>query len=426
MLGSRKSFSPIGVVFPTLAFYLYFGNLPITYIAVMGVIGAIINLIPTTSMEYNKKSSIKEKFSLTKENLTKEVENAMLILQRIKDNNISFDELNTAISYSKNNLANIYDNIDKCKNMECLNELVKNFNDTKNEIETSVNEIIFNNIVSYNEVISKLKKYGINGEEIQIANDKFYLNESGLDYIFRISFNINKNTNILLSDLNGTIDNLEKLIGMKLNKIFITDFKKLLNLVTFIQDNNLIVKLRNLVEIEKEIITKLDDPKLNETKLEISKKLNLINLSNITLYEIKQIIQISKELDNMLDSEISNINKNLNDFNLEIGKDLNQQQKLVYSRLMSEKTLYDKFSNFLSSINIINDCIDIINNKIEIESLYQMLDSNYKELLSMIYESKCINISDLGINPRFSKYVTYWLHKNGIKAIYIKDKICLS
>uniref|UniRef100_A0A2U9IFL4 Uncharacterized protein n=1 Tax=Acidianus brierleyi TaxID=41673 RepID=A0A2U9IFL4_9CREN len=216
------------------------------------------------------------------------------------------------------------------------------------------------------------------------------------------------------------------MVGINLNKIFITDYRKLPDLILFIQDKNLITKLQKLVDIEKEIIANLNDPKITEAKLDISKKLNLINLTNITFYEVKEIVQVSKELDSIVNSEMSNINRNLYNLNLEIGKDLEQQQKLIYMKLTNQKTLYDKFSNFLTSINLINDCIEISENKGEIESLYQLLNDNSKEILSSIYENKCISISDLGIDQKFSKYVSYWLNKKGIKATYIKDKICLS
>jgi len=426
IFGLKKFLSPIGAIFPTLAFYLYFDSLPITYIILMGTIGALINLVPTIDMEYSKKNSTKEKFNSTKENLRKEVENTLLIMQRLIENNLSFDELNSILSQSKNTLANIDNNIDKCQNTQCLNELLEKFSDNKKEIQNSINEIVFNTIISYNEVIDKLKKYGINGEEIQISNDKFSLDENGIDYISKIFLDINKNVNMVLNDLNGNIDDLQKLIGINLNKIFITDFRKLPDLISFIQDKNLITKLQSLVEIEKEIITKLNDPKINMVKLDLSKKLNLINLSNITFYEVKQIVLISKELDNILNSEISDINGNLYNLNSEIGKDLEQQHKIVYAKLTNQKILYDKFSNFLSSINLINDCIEISENKEEIESLYQILNDNSKEILSRIYENKCISVSDLGIDKKFSKYVSHWLNKNGVKTTYIKDKICLS
>ncbi|QIJ32861.1 hypothetical protein [Acidianus brierleyi] len=426
ILGLKKFLSPIGVILPILAFYLYFDNLSTIYIASMGIIGTLINLIPTIDMEYSKKNSTKEKFYSTKENLRKEIENTVLILQRLIENNLSFDELNSILSQSKNTLADIDGYIDKCQNIQCLNELEKKYSENKKEMENSINEIVFNNIVSYNEVIGKLKRYGINGEEIQVSNAKFSLDENGIDYISKIFFSINKNVNIILNDLNESIDDLQKLVGINLNKIFITDYRKLPDLILFIQDKNLITKLQKLVDIEKEIIANLNDPKIAEAKLDISKKLNLINLTNITFYEVKEIVQVSKELDSIVNSEMSNINRNLYNLNLEIGKDLEQQQKLIYMKLTNQKTLYDKFSNFLTSINLINDCIEISENKGEIESLYQLLNDNSKEILSSIYENKCISISDLGIDQKFSKYVSYWLNKKGVKATYIKDKICLS
>uniref|UniRef100_A0A2U9IFL6 Uncharacterized protein n=1 Tax=Acidianus brierleyi TaxID=41673 RepID=A0A2U9IFL6_9CREN len=71
ILGLKKFLSPIGVILPILAFYLYFDNLSTIYIASMGIIGTLINLIPTIDMEYSKKiqqkkNSIQQKKILEK------------------------------------------------------------------------------------------------------------------------------------------------------------------------------------------------------------------------------------------------------------------------------------------------------------------------------------------------------------------------
>ncbi|MBW9141047.1 MAG: hypothetical protein K1T65_05040 [Candidatus Aramenus sp.] len=426
IMGVKKAFSPIGAALPAVALYYVVPSLSVSQVIDAALLAVAINIVPVI-LEFQEKRSIeRSEFELFRNSLNSSMEEAIISLQRLSK--VDDERLSSLASKSLDLLTSLYNDLSKCNERKCTEEISLKFSREKEEIERQIDDELFKVIVQFNEKARKLRKLNLPLGEVPIGERKFTLNSSGVDYVYSVISSINSSLDATVKSLNETAKSLNQIFGTNFNLLLSKNIDKILETSEALLNREVVDRMKSLIEMEKDILAKLNDNSITQLKLKLVRDLNLIDLDNVTFYEVNQLVAATREINKVIGSEVTKIssigtNGNLPPFLVE--KILNAGNKLQKS-LESAKSLYDKFSEFLASIDEVNEVLDILSKKEVLSDLFNLIESNSQQIISTLSEGSCISISDMGIDESFSPYVIYWLQSKGLKVKKAKNSICLS
>ncbi|EWG07817.1 MAG: hypothetical protein ASUL_02199 [Candidatus Aramenus sulfurataquae] len=426
IMGLKKAFSPIGAALPTVALYYVVPSLSVSQVIDVTFLAVTINIVPMI-LEFQEKRSIeRSEFELLRNSLNSSMEEAIISLQRLSK--VDNERLSSLASKSLDLLTSLYNDLSKCNERKCTEEVSLKFSREKEEIERQIDDELFKVIVQFNEKAKKLRKLNLPLGEVSIGERKFTLNSSGVDYVYSVFSSISLSLDSAVKSLNETAKSLNQIFGTNFNLLLSKNIDKMLETSEALLNREVVDRMKCLIEIEKDILVKLNDNSITQLKLKLVRDLNLIDLDNVTFYEVNQLVAATREINKVIDSEVTKIssigtNGILPPFLVE--KILNARNKLQKS-LESAKSLYDKFSEFLASIDEVNEVLDILSKKEALRDLFGLIESNSQQIISTLSKDSCISVSDMGIDESFSPYVIYWLQSKGLNVRKVKSSICLS
>ncbi|MCI2413802.1 MAG: hypothetical protein MPF33_00895 [Candidatus Aramenus sp.] len=426
MMGVKKAFSPIGAVLPAVALYYAVHSLPLSQVIEAALLAVAINVVPVALQFLENKSIERSEFEQLRNSLNGSMEEAIISLQRL--NKVDDERLSSLCTKNLEFLASVYNDLAKCNDRKCTEELSLKFSRAKEEIERQIDEELFKIIVEFNEKARKLRKLNLPVGEIPPGERKFTLNSSGVDYAYSVISSINSSLDATVKSLNETAKNLNQIFGTNFNLLLSKNVDKIVEASEALLNKELIERMKSLIEMEKDILAKLNDSSITQLKLKLTRDLNLIDLDNVTFYEVNQLVAATREINKIIDSEVQKISNTRTNGKLPpflVERILNAGNKLQKS-IKDAKSLYDKFSEFLASIDEVNEVLDILSKEEVLEDLFSLMESNSSQIISTLSEGSCINISDIGIDESFSPYVIYWLENKELKVKKVKNSICLS
>ncbi|TRM79283.1 hypothetical protein DJ528_01740, partial [Sulfolobus sp. B5] len=428
LLGINKIYSLVGSL--TLFLALYLIKLNILASVIVFLASTVINLVPSIVEFVNSKYHIRNEIINKKSSILNEINEIDKTLNMIKTIFNDNTEFIAIIQKYSKMLDNIKSSINSSNSINELSNFEKEFNARKLELERRINDYLFELISEYNDIIEKIKKYGIILERIETPNELIRLNESDIQKIQLISSKISATINHIYRTLNNISNSLKSMLGIDLSKeIKLIDIHIALDYLNIALSEDNIKSCKNCIDM----------------LLKSLQYMNSIEYQSPSSQEIlKVIIKISDEkpatfilkakdvLEQGLEINIDRLNKIIEEYN-KIVNEVPLLSKYKSTELLNQiqnelrdnsKPICKRLEIIASSVEILADVMNIIKDKSKIIDVINLVNENYDIIFQKVLEEGCIKIMDLGISINYAKYIELALEEKDSKLRIINDSIC--
>ncbi|TRM87347.1 hypothetical protein DJ529_08800 [Sulfolobus sp. C3] len=428
LLGINKIYSLVGSL--TLFLALYLIKLNILASVIVFLASTVVNLVPSIVEFVNSKYHIRNEIINKKSSILNEINEIDKTLNMIKTIFNDNTEFIAIIQKYSKMLDNIKSSINSSNSINELSNFEKEFNARKLELERRINDYLFELISEYNDIIEKIKKYGIILERIETPNELIRLNESDIQKIQLISSKISATINHIYRTLNNISNSLKSMLGIDLSKeIKLIDIHIALDYLNIALSEDNIKSCKNCIDM----------------LLKSLQYMNSIEYQSPSSQEIlKVIIKISDEkpatfilkakdvLEQGLEINIDRLNKIIEEYN-KIVNEVPLLSKYKSTELLNQiqnelrdnsKPICKRLEIIASSVEILADVMNIIKDKSKIIDVINLVNENYDIIFQKVLEEGCIKIMDLGISINYAKYIELALEEKDSKLRIINDSIC--
>ncbi|QKQ99484.1 hypothetical protein GWK48_02925 [Metallosphaera tengchongensis] len=424
----RSALSVLGLIplYPSISFMF---TLPFTStLTIVGtIIGGLVNGLPVAINALREKTQAKSTLLKEKNQIIGEIEQKIVLVNNIKGGSPDLPvDLISALSEIESKLKDSISKINSCNDSKCITSMLEDFRKTSEEIDKMLNDSIFKIIIDYNQIAEKIKNLGLNIEEIQIPS-RLRLNETDVNSIIKIVSSIDRNTYLTVNRINKTIEGLEKTIGGKYNRLFVTDFKSLGKISLFLEDKAVIEKAEECLSMQADLVRELSFAYSPESKQRLSRKINEIMIESFSMDKIEEIINVSNDTFKAIAEYleyVSNKKELVEKTGLPEAKEYIKILSETYSSFKNDSPTCEKLRRVYSIISVLNDVDQMIVDAQSIGALFQLLEGLKDVMVVKLNEEGCVALADLGIEPKYGRYVTSWMQTIGINATIKGDQIC--
>ncbi len=428
LFGINKIYSLVGSF--TLFLALYLIKLNILICILIFLTSVILNLVPNIVEFINSNYYIKNEILNKKNGLLKEIDEIGKVLNSIKILLNDNTEFVAIIQKYFKILDELKNSISNSNSINEINNFEREFNARKLELERRINDYLFELISEYNDVIEKIKKYGIILERIDIPNELIKVNEDGAQKIQQISNKISVTLNQIYRTLNNISNSLKSTLGIDLSKeIKFMDIHASLDYLNIALSEGNIKSCKNCIDLLLKSLQYMNSMGYQSPSSQEILKL-VIKISDekpaTFILKAKDVLQQGLEIN------IDNLNKIIDEYS-KIVNEVPLLSKYKSTELLNQiqnelrdnsKPICKKLEIIASSVEILGDVMSIIKDKSKIIDVINLVNENYDIIFQKVLEEGCIKVMDLGISVNLAKYIELALEEKGSKLRVINDSIC--
>ncbi|MEM4911720.1 MAG: hypothetical protein QXJ81_02675 [Metallosphaera sp.] len=390
-------------------------------------LAAIVNAIPTGVNLISSVSQGKSVFQKEKNEILNAIDLKLRLVNSIKTGSASLpQDLVKALDLYEQSLKEQSSKVSECTDNSCLNERRREYLEVSESLDKTINDTIFKIIIDYNSKVSNLRKYGINMEELQIP-PQLKISDTDINIITKILITIDRNTFLVTNKVNQVLEGLEAVIGGNYSRVIITDFSSLDKLTLVLGDKTVIGRIEECLSIQADLLRELRMSSFSDEKIKLSRKVNQLLIEQFSLDKLQSSINVSKESVNLLNKYIlylANKKEELYKIALPEVKDYIKTLEEL-SRAMKENIpSCEVIKRSFSLLNLLNDVDTIVSDIDSISALSQLLESLTDVINYKINEEGCIKMAELGIDPKYGRYIVSWLKGTGVNATIKEGSIC--
>lgn len=427
LFGLSKVYSITGGI--ALWFSLYLSNINLELTTLILIVSILLNSIPTVINMLNFKFLYKKEIIEKRNLISERVKDILNNLDKIKDILKDNADFNLIIQKYNKIFINILDNIKNAPDIKTLENLEMETNLRKLELERNINDYIFDRIAEYNEIIDKIKNYGIIMEKIEPLSEPITIDDNGIIKISNVIRKISENTDLLYKNISNLGNSIKTLLGNEYNLVFL-DISRSVEYLELLLNRDIIrnckicddslfkfLQLINSINIEASMNSQ-----------ELLKSLIKVNGEKPAVFVIKSKEIVSQGLDiaikilNKLKEEYSSIMKEIPI--LTEYKEFKLVEQLESELKDPSTPLCKRIETLASSLQIIEDLANIIEHKDEIIDVINLVKDNYEIILQKVLEEGCVKLDDLGIAMKYAKFIDMALQEKGSTLRVVNDSIC--
>lgn len=427
LFGLSKVYSITGGI--ALWFSLYLSNINLELTTLILIVSILLNSIPTVINMLNFKFLYKKEIIEKRNLISERVKDILNNLDKIKDILKDNADFNLIIQKYNKIFINILDNIKNASDIKTLENLEMETNLRKLELERNINDYIFDRIAEYNEIIDKIKNYGIIMEKIEPLSEPITIDDNGIIKISNVIRKISENTDLLYKNISNLENSIKTLLGNEYNLVFL-DISRSVEYLELLLNRDIIrnckicddslfkfLQLINSINIEASMNSQ-----------ELLKSLIKVNGEKPAVFVIKSKEIVSQGLDiaikilNKLKEEYSSIMKEIPI--LTEYKEFKLVEQLESELKDPSTPLCKRIETLASSLQIIEDLANIIEHKDEIIDVINLVKDNYEIILQKVLEEGCVKLDDLGIAMKYAKFIDMALQEKGSTLRVVNDSIC--
>lgn len=418
----KSYYGLVGVVFVALA-YILLTKLGYT-ISILSVVvslaiysSSLIVSIVRSQFE-NKKA-----YETLKSSLTEDLKNINSILYSLKaEVTQENSDINNTINGYITQITKLQDEVLRCKNVECEEEVKSELSNVRRVITIELNNLIFDKIKSYNDFSGRLKFLGINIPELEYPKEEIKIEEF-LDFYRNLKNAIDKNILTATNMVNNLIDNLSRTLGISLQKVKVINKDSIIEKVESIDirdiDTKLNLCLSKATEIGGILLTTPDT-------FELKKDMATLPLQQFTINKLVQSSKVLERFTNVILSELSMSYSAFKDISTKFStpelKSLEEIMNALVITFQSPYTPYcEKINRLYGSLTNIEQIMEYVRDRDVILQLEEIIDA----ILPQIKQKDVIELEELGINQKYADFLLKALNNRGVIARLEGNKIIL-
>jgi len=417
-----------GVIPAYLGAWLTTGLSPLSLLIVgSAVIGGLINGVPLLISELRTVSETKSGIMKEKKEAISEVEGKLILVNNIRGGASDLPvELINAVSEAESLLEASLAEVTACKDQRCLVKALEKFRSNVDQVDKLINDAVFNVVIDYNSVVANLRKYGINAEEIPTP-PRIRLTEQDVNTIVKIINTIDRSVYLTANTVNNVLDGIEKVIGGKYNRFYLTDYKSLNSVTKVFSDESIRKASEECLSMEADLLRELRMKGFEDKRVDLVRKLNKTMIETFSLDKLRETVNLSNQVKSLLNEYFSALEtkkEELAKMGLpEVREYIKVMDDLSFTTSSNLPTC-EVVKRVYSLIRVINDVDEMVADVDSVLSLFQLLDGLKDVIAVKLEEEKCVSLYDLGIDPKYVRYITSWLSSRGLPTVAEQDKIC--
>ncbi len=420
--------SVLGVIplYPGIALALGYGFVSLNTV-IASVLGLLVNALPATLNHLRSSSQAKSVIQKEKNEVISQVEQKIMLINNIKGGSANLPvELITVLSEMESQLKAEMAKMNSCSTSECIAEAYRNFQDVSNNVDKSLNDAIFKIVIDYNNVVTGIRKLGVNTEEIQIP-PSLRLTEQDVNTIVRILNTIDRNVYLTTSRINQIVEGLEKTLGGKYTRLLVTDFKSLEKVSQVIGDETIRRSAEECLSMQADAVRELKMSPFYDEKIALSRKLNQVIIETFSMDKLSQIVGLSNENVNLLKKYFEYLSSRKDEL-----RKIGLPESKEYAKVIEDLTFTvngnlptcEIVRRVYSFISVINDIDEIVADFQSVSALFQLLEGLRDVIVTKVTEEGCISLDEVGIDTKYGRFVVSWLKGMGINAILKENSVC--
>ncbi len=399
-------------------------------IAILSSIMSIAGIATYVGYSYSVSTLIyKNELALKKKSLVEDLNEALKGLKDLEvlksDNFPVANDVEIALT----KLEEINKEIQKCDSPKCIDDLRTKMEDVLHTVSTKVNEIIFEKIITFNEVTDQLKSKGFVMEKIDIPKDELKINSNTTYTISKILSQIEREYNTASQSLLRISEKLREITGIELqyDMRVIPDANKLPVFYDKLVDPVIMEKINNCLDGLLLLLQSVNEMKEEGTRdVEIfksiidSKQLKGINKINSAYDTMKRGMNYAENFVNDMIQQISPLMAVYpflkNAFEIEV------LDKIKQSIVNPTIPMCRKITLLSSSISILSQANDLLRYKDYIKDVDSILNNVKTELQSE--ENECLTLEELGIKKEIAFILNAKIKAEGNGIKMSNSQIC--
>lgn len=413
-------YSITGVIPLAISSYLISSYIASPYIYYGVVLSVGINVADRVFNVIKDMKENKASFQAKKDSLIEELKNISSVLYALKNEIDKNDtELVNLLNVSLNSVTSIQNKVNECKDLECLKKIEDEVANQKRLLVIETNNLIFDEIRNYNEFVQRLKKIGINLGEIEYPKEEIKLPEF-VDFYKRLKDTINAKIILATNLMNNFIENVDKSVGMQIEKISIIKQDNIISKLNELDPNIIDKRLNSCISKALDILQLFRE----EENYEIVKSLSDLQLQPITLNKLNSAKINLEKINNVLRVSFSVLYNSITILSKVYGgEDIENLINITNVGIQALQTpdmpYCEKISKIYSYISELREAIELASNKDSLMQLSELVDS----VMPTIMETGQLKLIDIGISEKYANFIIALLQKKGFKAEVEGDKI---
>ncbi|MCP6729039.1 hypothetical protein [Metallosphaera sedula] len=386
-----------------------------------------MNALPATLNHLMSSSQAKSILQKEKNEVISQVEQKIMLINNIKGGSANLPvELITVLSEMESQLKAEMAKMNSCSTSECIAEAYRNFLEVSNNVDKSLNDAIFKIVIDYNNVVTGIRKLGVNAEEIQIP-PSLRLTEQDVNTVIRILNTIDRNVYLTTSRINQIVEGLEKTLGGKYTRLLVTDFKSLEKVSEVVGNETMRRSAEECLAMQADAVRELKMNPFSDEKIALSRKLNQVIIETFSMDKLSQIVSLSNENVNLLKKYFEYLSSRKDEL-----RKIGLPESKEYAKVIEDLTFTvngnlptcEIVRRVYSFISVINDIDEIVADFQSVSALFQLLEGLRDVIVAKVTEEGCISLDEVGIDAKYGRFVVSWLKGIGITAILKENSVC--
>lgn len=413
-------YSITGVIPLAISSYLISSYIASPYIYYGVVLSVGINVADRVFNVIKDMKENKASFQAKKDSLIEELKNISSVLYALKNEIDKNDtELVNLLNVSLNSVTSIQNKVNECKDLECLKKIEDEVANQNRLLVIETNNLIFDEIRNYNEFVQRLKKIGINLSEIEYPKKEIKLPEF-VDFYKRLKDTINAKIILATNLMNNFIENVDKSVGMQIEKISIIKQDNIISKLNELDPNIIDKRLNSCISKALDILQLFRE----EENYEIVKSLSDLQLQSLTLNKLNSAKINLEKINNVLLVSFSALYNSITILSKVYGREdienlINITNVGIQALQTPDMPYCEKISKIYSYISELREAIELASNKDSLMQLSELVDS----VMPTIVKTGELKLSDIGISEKYANFIIALLQKKGFKAEVEGDKI---
>lgn len=412
----------VGVVFVALA-YILLTKLGYT-ISILSVVVSLA-IYSSSLMVSIVRSQFENKkaYETLKSNLTEDLKNINSILYSLKaEVTQENSDINKIISGYITQITKLQDEVLRCKNVKCEEEVKSELSNLRRMITMELNNLLFDKIKSYNDFSGRLKFLGINIPELEYPKEEIKIEEF-LDFYHNLKNIVDKNILTATNIINNLIDNLSRTLGIYMQKVKVINKDSIIEKVESIDIKDINTKLNlclsKATEISGILLTTPDT-------FELKKDIAALPLQQFTINKLVQSSKVLERFTNVILSELSMSYSVFKDISTRFSTpELKSLEEIMNELVITFQSAYtpycEKVNRLYGSLTNIEQIMEYVRERDVILQLEEIIDV----ILPQIKQKDVIELEELGINQKYADFLLKALNNRGIAAKLEGNKIIL-
>jgi hypothetical protein len=412
----------VGVVFVALA-YILLTKLGYT-ISILSVVVSLA-IYSSSLMVSIVRSQFENKkaYETLKSNLTEDLKNINSILYSLKaEVTQENSDINKIISGYITQITKLQDEVLRCKNVKCEEEVKSELSNLRRMITMELNNLLFDKIKSYNDFSGRLKFLGINIPELEYPKEEIKIEEF-LDFYHNLKNIVDKNILTATNIINNLIDNLSRTLGIYMQKVKVINKDSIIEKVESIDIKDINTKLNlclsKATEISGILLTTPDT-------FELKKDIAALPLQQFTINKLVQSSKVLERFTNVILSELSMTYSAFKDISTRFSTpELKSLEEIMNELVITFQSAYtpycEKVNRLYGSLTNIEQIMEYVRERDVILQLEEIIDV----ILPQIKQKDVIELEELGINQKYADFLLKALNNRGIAAKLEGNKIIL-